>query len=102
MGYFSELAVPLILSVSVCLFGYSAGKILDAGVCNTTGRNNYCTTDFEQLSSPGLTLVSLDTTDEALFLDAAAGDFTLIDGSSVVYQQEYGDQRWIPVDADVK
>lgn len=102
VGDFSELAVPLNLSVSGCLFGYSAGKILDAGVCNTTVRNNYCTTDFEQLSSPGLTLVSLDTTDEALFLDAAAGDFTLIDGSSVVYQQEYGDPRWIPVDADVK
>ena len=98
----ADKMVPGWIDDDSCLFGYSAGKILDAGVCNTTVRNNYCTTDFEQLSSPGLTLVSLDMTDEALFLDAAAGDFTLIDGSSVVYQQEYGDPRWIPVDADVK
>ncbi len=100
IGDFSEITTPLNLTINACVFGYSEGKVLDAGSCNVSNKNNYCTSDFEQLSNPGITLVALEHSDADLFQDAPSGNFTIIDGASVVYQQEYGDPRWIGIDAD--
>ena len=85
------------LSVNACVFGYSAGKALVPGQVNLTGKNNYCTTDFEQAADTGLTLIDLGMSDSSFFRNAKDGDFTIINTGSTVYTQEYGDPRWITV-----
>lgn len=97
IGDFSKLSVALPLSVSACVFGYSAGKALVPGQTNLTGKNNYCTTDFEQAADTGLTLIDLGMSDSSFFRNAKDGDFTIINTESTVYTQEYGDPRWITV-----
>ena len=89
------MALPL--SVNACVFGYSAGKALVPGQVNLTGKNNYCTTDFEQAADTGLTLIDLGMSDSSFFRHAKDGDFTIINTGSTVYTQEYGDPRWITV-----
>lgn len=97
IGNFSKLSVALPLSVNACVFGYSAGKALVPGQVNLTGKNNYCTTDFEQATDTGLTLIDLGMSDSSFFRNAKDGDFTIINTGSTVYTQEYGDPRWITV-----
>lgn len=97
IGNFSKLSVALPLSVNACVFGYSAGKALVPGQVNLTGKNNYCTTDFEQAADTGLTLIDLGMSDSSFFRNAKDGDFTIINTGSTVYTQEYGDPRWITV-----
>ena len=97
IGDFSKLSVALPLSVNACVFGYSAGKALVPGQTNLTGKNNYCTTDFEQAADMGLTLIDLGMSDSSFFRNAKDGDFTIINTESTVYTQEYGDPRWITV-----
>ena len=97
IGNFSKLSVALPLSVNGCVFGYSAGKALVPGQVNLTGKNNYCTTDFEQAADTGLTLIDLGMSDSSFFRNAKDGDFTIINTGSTVYTQEYGDPRWITV-----
>lgn len=65
IGNFSKLSVALPLSVNACVFGYSAGKALVPGQINLTGKNNYCTTDFEQAADTGLTLIDLSMSDSS-------------------------------------
>ena len=67
------------------------------GQAKLTGKNNYCTTDFEQAADTGLTLIDLGMSDSSFFRNAKDGDFTVIDTGSTVYTQEYGDPRWITV-----
>lgn len=97
IGNFSKLSAPLSLSVSGCVFGYSAGKALDPGTCSLTAKSNYCTTDFEQASDTGLSLITLGLSDSSFFRNVKDSDFTVIDFESVVYTQEYGDPHWITV-----
>lgn len=97
IGDFSKLTTPLNLSVNYCVFGSSKGKVLDAGNTNLSAKGNYCTTDFEQISQAGLTLISLDVDDTLLFRNVHENDFTVIDAQSVIYKSEYGDPRWIEV-----
>lgn len=97
IGNFSKLTIPLNLSVDYCVFGSSKGKVLDAGNTNLSAKGNYCTTDFEQMSEAGLTLISLDGDDTLLFRNVDENDFTVIDAESVIYKSEYGDPRWIEV-----
>lgn len=97
IGNFSKLSAPLSLSVSGCVFGYSAGKVLDPGTCSLTAKSNYCTTDFEQASDTGLSLITLGLSDSSFFRNVKDSDFTVIDFESVVYTQEYGDPHWITV-----
>lgn len=97
IGNFSKLSAPLSLSVSGCVFGYSAGKALDPGTCSLTAKSNYCTTDFEQASDTGLSLITLGLSDSSFFKNVKDSDFTVIDFESVVYTQEYGDPHWITV-----
>jgi hypothetical protein len=97
VGNFSKLTTPLNLSVNYCVFGSSKGKVLDEGDINLSSKGNYCTTDFEQISDAGLTLISLDTDDASLFRNIEEYDFTVIDTESVIYKSEYGDPRWIKV-----
>lgn len=97
IGNLSKLTTGLNLTVNACVFGYSAGKALNPGLCNLNSKNNYCTTDFEQMADTGLTLISLERPDGSFFRNAGEGDFTVIDFESAVYEQEYGDKRWITV-----
>lgn len=100
IGDFSKLTTGLSLSVNACVFGLSTGKALVPGVCNLTAKNNYCTTDFAQMSDTGLTLIDLGVSDMALFRNAEEFDFSITDFTSTVYLQEYGDPRWITISED--
>lgn len=100
IGDFSKLTAGLSLSVTACVFGLSTGKALVPGVCNLTAKNNYCTTDFAQMSDTGLTLIDLGVSDVALFRNAEEFDFSITDFTSTVYLQEYGDPRWITISED--
>ncbi len=100
IGNFSQLPSPLNVTISGCVFGYSEGKAFSAGLCNVKSSNNYCTDDFANQSDAGLTLISLSMSDNEFFRNAAEGDFTIMDTSSTVYTQDYGDPRWINIDID--
>lgn len=97
IGDFSKVTSGFSLSVNACVFGYSAGKALNPGASTLTARNNYCTTDFAQASDTGLTLIDLGESDASFFRNAKESDFTIIDFESAVYNQEYGDPKWIIV-----
>lgn len=97
IGDFSKLTIGLSLSVNACVFGLSTGKALVPGVCNLAAKNNYCTTDFAQMSDTGLTLIDLGVSDVSLFRNAEEFDFSVTDFTSTVYLQEYGDPRWITI-----
>ena len=71
--------------------------VVPVSVFFLTGKNNYCTTDFEQAADTGLTLIDLGMSDSSFFRNAKDGDFTIINTGSTVYTQEYGDPRWITV-----
>lgn len=100
IGNFSKITSSLDITVTGCVFGLNAGKVLEAGTCVVTGGNNYCTSGFEQLSNAGVTLVAMDCSDDELFRNPESGDYTIMDTSSVVYMQEYGDPRWIMINGN--